>query len=209
MKALSILILLFVTNIINGQITDMYYVTSELTNAVEVFNVNNENYNGIISLNQAGNGNSLTAVQQIQSTKDVYIYVTQFGNDNVGKVNQSGESNSSVLIQKGNNNKADLDLNGNNIKTLTVQVGNDNNVVADIENTYFYKAIVTNQYGNDNDINIKNTYERTVGIVVNQDHNNNEANIKLNSFSSPGVIVNQHGGSKINIVRSDFNFPMR
>jgi hypothetical protein len=62
----------------------------------------------VLQIEQIGNNNQITAIQQLTQTGSYVFQTLQNGNDNVGYTYQSGVNHELILNQNGNNNTANL-----------------------------------------------------------------------------------------------------
>ena len=72
----------------------------------------------VLQIEQIGNNNELTAIQQLTQSGSYVFQTLQKGNDNVGYTFQSGVGHELILNQNGNNNEANLWSSGSDRKSV-------------------------------------------------------------------------------------------
>ena len=168
----------------------------------------------VLEVQQIGNNNQLTAIQQLTQNGSYVFQTMQNGNDNVGYTYQSGVGHELILNQNGNNNEANLWSFGSSTQNFVQQEGNNNFVNSYVENTSMVSRTATSiQIGDNNSINLQlpdyNTNKSLMGILVLQTGTGNTADLFLNQFDAPYLKVEQTGGAKFSISHSPFNFPTK
>jgi hypothetical protein len=168
----------------------------------------------VLQIEQIGNNNQITAIQQLTQTGSYVFQTLQNGNDNVGYTYQSGAGHELILNQNGNHNEANLRSLGSNTQNFVQQKGSDNFVNSFVENTSIVSLTATSvQIGDNNRINLQlpdiNPVDALKEIYILQTGPGNSADVMLNYFDSPYLEVEQTGGSKISITHTQFNFPTK
>ena len=170
--------------------------------------------NDVVQLQQIGNKNELTAVQQLDDQATYILTAEQDGNKNIGYIDQTGSSHESLLLQKGNSNIANLWSRGSNTQNSVYQDGNNNLVDSYIENYGLTtKSATSYQEGNNNLINLDFlsgiTNPTPNGLLIDQGGTGNMADVTIDNYNVPYLKIEQTGGAKVIINNSDFNFPMK
>ena len=170
--------------------------------------------NNVLQVEQIGNNNELTAIQQLTQSGSYIFQTLQKGNDNVGYTYQSGVNHELILNQNGNNNNANLWSFGLSTQNFVYQQGSDNSVNSYIENTSMEVRTATLvQIGDFNSINLQlpdiNPVSGLTGISILQTGAGNSADLYLDHSSASYLSVEQTGGAVVSIMHSDFNFPTK
>lgn len=170
--------------------------------------------NDVIQLQQIGNKNEITAIQQLDDQATYVLTAEQNGNMNIGYIDQTGSKHESLLLQSGNSNVAHLWSRGSNTQNRVYQDGNNNLVDSYIENSLsFTKSTTSFQQGNNNLINLNFlsgiTNPTPIGLLIDQGGTGNMADITIDNYNIPYLKIEQTGGAKVIIQNSDFNYPMK
>lgn len=169
--------------------------------------------NDIMQINQIGNNNDITSIQQLNNRTPYISSSIQNGQFNQGYMNQSGPNHETQLSQDGNHNNASLWSVGANTKSFVQQTGNNNTINSYIENNFEPSRTASAiQFGDDNKANIAALAGETMnlqGISLVQSGNGNMVELILDHFDAPYMKVEQTGGATISITHSDFNFPTK
>lgn len=165
----------------------------------------------VLQIEQIGNNNQLTAIQQLTQSGSYVFQTLQKGDNNMGYTYQSGVGHELILNQNGNNNEANLQSIGSNTKNFVQQEGSYNFVNSFIENTSLESRTATSvQIGDKNSINLQLPDNNTnKSLMVLQTGTGNSADLLLNQFDAPSLKVEQTGGATVLITQSDFNFPTK
>jgi len=168
-----------------------------------------------LQLDQVGNNNQLTAIQQLDDNTSYILTAKQEGNENKGYIKQEGKGHESVLLQNGYSNEASLWSLGSNTQNFVQQKGNGNSINSLIENYNFNARATTSiQVGNVNRIDLQmndaHADNNLLGLLVIQKGSGNSALLSLDNIQSPYLKVEQKGsGAAVSITQSAFNFPMK
>ncbi len=170
--------------------------------------------NDMLQIQQIGDNNQITAIQQLNGNAQYILTANQSGTGNIGYINQSGDGHESLLIQNGSINTANLWSVGSQTQNFVQQEGIGNQVNSYIENYNFQSRTATSiQLGDGNKINLQlpdNKAENSLmGIAVLQTGGGNSADLYLDHFEAPYLKVEQTGGAAISITHSAFNFPTK
>ncbi len=172
--------------------------------------------NDILQLNQLGNENQLTAIQQLDDVSDYILNATQQGNRNIGYVNQEGNNHESVLFQNGDLNNASLWSVGAKTQNIVKQDGDGNMVNSYIENFNLLNRVASSvQIGDKNRIDLQlwdtNSSNPLMGVEVIQNGSNNLAGLSLEHYDAPYLKIEQTGNSAppVTITHTDFSFPLK
>ncbi len=118
--------------------SDNYYKLDQLGNDNRAVGISGDQYsngeqigegNGI-TITQAGNTNQISLRQEgMENTigGTTVLGALQIGDDNIGKLTQTGNGLKSISGQFGNNNLIEIDQNGNNSSSMIFQAGQINN----------------------------------------------------------------------------------
>ncbi len=79
--------------------------------------------NDMLQLQQIGNNNQITAIQQLNGNTQFILTANQEGTGNIGYINQSGNGHESSLVQNGNTNVANLWSVGSQTQNFVQQEG--------------------------------------------------------------------------------------
>jgi hypothetical protein len=170
--------------------------------------------NDMLQLQQIGNNNQITAIQQLNGNTQFILTANQEGTGNIGYINQSGNGHESSLVQNGNTNVANLWSVGSQTQNFVQQEGIGNQVNSFIENYNSQSRTATSiQIGDGNKLNLQlpdnNSENSLIGIMVLQTGAGNSADLYLDHFEAPYLKVEQTGGAAISITHSAFNFPTK
>lgn len=168
--------------------------------------------NDVVQLNQAGNENTLVAVQQISGASTYVLTAYQTGDHNNGYVSQTGEGHETYLLQTGNFNHANMWSVGSKVLQTAKQEGDQNLINSYIENySYSFRAAGIFQLGDHNRVQLQlsdhGTANSLSGIAIVQNGPGNSAELSLDHFEAPYLKVEQNGGAVVAITHSDFYFP--
>ena len=170
--------------------------------------------NDVLQIQQTGNNNHMTAIQQLSGNSPYILTAIQDGDGNIGYINQSGNGHETLLTQNGSGNIAYLWSLGSNTQNFVQQEGIGNQLNSYIENNDFDSRTANLiQLGDDNKINLQlpdiNPVNALKGIAILQTGSGNYADLYLDHSSTPYFKVEQTGGAEIRIMHSDFNFPTK
>lgn len=170
--------------------------------------------NDMLQLQQIGNNNQITAIQQLNGNLQFILTANQEGTGNIGYINQLGNGHESLLVQNGNTNVANLWSVGSQTQNFVQQEGIGNLVNSYIENYNFQSRTTSSiQVGDGNKLNLQlpdnNSENSLIGIMVLQTGAGNSADLFLDHFEAPYLKVEQTGGAAISISHSAFNFPTK
>jgi hypothetical protein len=168
----------------------------------------------MLQLQQIGNNNQITAIQQLNGNLQFILTANQEGTGNIGYINQLGNGHESLLVQNGNTNVANLWSVGSQTQNFVQQEGIGNLVNSYIENYNFQSRTTSSiQVGDGNKLNLQlpdnNSENSLIGIMVLQTGAGNSADLFLDHFEAPYLKVEQTGGAAISISHSAFNFPTK
>jgi hypothetical protein len=169
----------------------------------------------IVLTEQIGDLNTLTFLSDPQGeiNKNI-VAIAQYGNQNNGIINQTGNEQLIGVFQKGDQNTVDLSIHGFNIYNTITQVGSKNYVKHDIENgtNITIKKVTNEQIGNENTIVLQSGVLDYSIIEVRQTGNNNNAEIDLTNTGvqiDPYQIIQTGDNFNISIIKSEFYMPMK
>jgi minor curlin subunit len=190
----------------------------ELLNG-QIFQVDNLLYSNLSFIQQTGDQNSITTLQEQQGRISNFVSAEQQGAANAGYVEQVGSAHTTVLLQNGSGNEANIWSVGDYTVTLINQQGYDNTINSYIDNQGFLpKAVLLQQYGNYNHIDFAllgngclwNSWPQAA--YIKQTGNNLEATAVFDWYISPVYIEQQSGaggGMSVNVSTTAFSFPMK
>ena len=192
------------------------FTTSETVELIQrdIIDFESPIINDVIQLQQIGNNNELTAIQQLDGPAIYILTAEQNGNKNIGYIDQKGSNHESLLLQRGNSNVANLWSIGSNSQNKVYQLGNNNQVDSFIQNDLsIIKSAISYQEGNNNLINLNFisgiTNPVPIGLLIDQGGAGNMADVTIDNFNVPYLKIEQTGGAKVIIHNSDFNYPMK
>ncbi len=168
----------------------------------------------LVSTEQFGDRNTVDVLSSQEGQMNTNaVFIAQFGNDNSGIVKQNGHGHALGVLQDGNENRADIIMNGNNIQSIVTQVGDRNVVEENVSNSYIEtatrKIFLTEQNGDDNNINFEIATMDFGSVEIFQDGNKNNATVDVEGSPSSLYRVEQAGGATVNISQSAFYMPMK
>src|SRR5690606_14678425 len=176
-------------------------------------------YSNLSFIQQTGDENQVTSIQQQQGQLANYSEIEQLNRANKAYVNQQGSGHNDILFQNGIENEANLWSVGENVKTMVWQEGDKNTVNSYIENYIGPSRSATFlQIGNNNNINVALRGDNFQGagdqwIRIKQYGDFHHAEAIIEPFSTPIEIIQTPGdgeaGMNISISNSAFNFPRR
>jgi hypothetical protein len=172
--------------------------------------------NDVLQVNQIGNSNRITAIQQLSDNSSYILTAVQDGNSNTGYIKQDGNNHKSVLFQKGDANDASLWSIGSGTQNFVKQEGNGNQLQSYIENDNLASRIATSvQSGDNNKIDLQlidiNASNPITGVEVIQNGSNNFTELALDQFEAPYLKITQTGNSAppVSVTHSAFSFPVK
>lgn len=187
--------------------------TAELISR-DIIEFDNPIMKDVVHLQQIGNQNELSILQQIDNRATYILTAEQIGNKNIGYIDQNGDNHESLLLQRGNSNTANLWSIGSSTHNSVYQDGHNNQVDSFIQNQLpATKSATSIQQGNNNFINLNflsGVIDPTPnGMLIDQGGTGNMADVTIDNFNVPYLKIEQTGGAKVIINNSDFNYPMK
>ena len=184
-----------------------------------ILDCNNQLNTNQAYINQAGDGNDITVIQQNTGIISNIVFSEQVSGGNIGYIEQTGDAHLTVLNQSGQENEANIWSEGSLTYTQVEQFGSGNMVNSYIDNDGLLpKAALLQQNGNNNVIDFAllgngclwNSWPK--GAYIKQTGDNLEVTALFDSYQSPVYIEQQSGaggGMKINVSTTAFSFPMK
>lgn len=191
----------------------------ELINS-HILNLGNGQIGNVSRIQQVGNQNDATIIQELASEQVNRAVINQNGSSNYGYLEQTGYALGGVINQIGSGNQSNIWSRGDQVSVFSEQHGDRNVINSYIENLgIMSRSAMLRQIGNDNRIDLSLVGSDFIPtgldqpINISQFGNQNSVNALMENFGNPINITQDPGlggqGMSINISNSAFSFPMR
>ncbi len=202
--------------------TEQPDIAEEISDLINyhIIDINDQSTVNIAQLNQIGDNNAITVLQQYSGNVTNQISSVQLGDNNRAYINETGDGHTALLLQNGCNNEANLWSEGSLTFTKVQQIGNDNVVDSYIINNKrsLSKAAILQQTGDNNRIDLAllgdGRWYKAWPITAYFKQTGNDLNVNAisDSYQYPVYIEQQagtRGGMSVSVSTSAFSFPMK